>query len=375
MKIYKIICDICGYEGVYPKEISLHNHPELEIGGVPLNIWTSYYSLPKKSILNIKEKNQGILKYLEYLPEIKNIHSCGEGNTPLIDVSYFFGKKVLLKDEGTNPSGSFKDRGIPMLLADMQQSGKSIVAIPSTGNTAVSLVKYAKEIGVDTMVFVPKTTSIEKIMKLGKNVVFDDDLIASYEHFYRYCNSHPEIYNGFPAANIPYSHGIKTIAYELFNQLGGKIPDYIILPCGSGVNVISQFMGFNDILNMGLSKTLPKIIPVQIKGADPITHGFHKKMFDSVPIIEPFTDSKAEAIASDTCFNYFKIINMLKITKSTPISVTDKEIEKVMKKKTLPELEFSSCSVYSALEKIIEEIPQDKTIILIGTAAPEYSRL
>jgi len=369
MRISELTCDICEFRGPYKKASSSHAHPELEIGGVPLNIWTPHYKLPSNQ-KNLRVKDRpGVLRFSDYLPRTKYDFSLNEGNTPLIEIELAgIHARCYLKDEGKNPTGSFKDRGMPLLVADAKSSGKSVIGIPSTGNAAISLSAYAKKAGLEAVLFIPESTSPEKLKLLEGKKVFDRDLIQSYEHFFRFCKINKEVHNGFPVTNVPYYQGVKTMAYEMFEQLKGRAPDWVVVPCGSGVDIVSQYYGFNDLLSMGLIKKLPRFVSVQIEGADPITVGFNSKIGNKSLVLNKVISSKAEAISSDTCFNSPKIMRLLKESDGIAISVTDREIDEANNDSNATGLEYSSRSVYAALRIMSGILDKTDSVVLIGTA-------
>lgn len=358
MKIERLYCDFCGFNGKDPRK---HEHRELEVGGVPMNIWTPVYSLP--SSLEPKNHLAGLRKFEDYIPfDLDTRVVEDEGETPLLH----WGGHIFLKDESYNPTNSFKDRGMAVLVSNTLRSGKKKVAIPSTGNAAISLGHYACRAGLESIVFIPKNTPQSKVNEIEKNssIVFSEDLIKSFEKFFHFCKTDNSIYNGFPTNNLPYLQGLKTLAYEIFLQMG--VPDWIVLPVGSGGNVVAQYWGFNDLVRMGLTDKIPQFVTVQIEGADPITVGNRRKQFDKVVIIDEPTESKAEAIASDTCFNYFKILKILEESRGLAVSVTDFELEEI--EHLVSHLEYSSLSVFSALKKISVFIKPDANVVLVGTA-------
>lgn len=368
MIIEELVCDVCGIKGAYPKIRDTHCHPELKIDGIPQNIWTPMYKLKPNGELTIDSNQIGVYKFINYLPNQPTIITLNEGNTPLIDITRLFSKgQIYLKDESKNPTGSFKDRGMPLLISECIDFKKKIVAIPSTGNAAISLTVYANHAGIKPIVFVPESIRKEKLNLIDGEIIFDKNLMESFNHFFKECASNPEIYNGFVTHNIPYTQGLKTAAFEVFVQLGNKVPNYVIIPCGSGGNILGYYNGFKDLLELGLTNKIPKIVPVQILGADPITQGFIRDL-STTCVLENYIESRAESIASDTNFNYIKIMNILKKTKSEPLSVTDSDIDKTYQEKSFPELEFSSRSVYAAMYIMEKRIEKDSLVILIGTA-------
>lgn len=368
MNIQTLSCDICGYRDRYSIN-PIHEHPELDLGGVPLNIWTPEYFLETVQELKADNTKRGIQRYHAQIP-IKlcdNIVSS-EGNTPLFNLGGFY-----LKDESTNPTGSFKDRGMAALMSEAADKGIKKIAIPSTGNAAISLGYYGNRAGIETLVFIPANTPDEKVKKIREysEMITDSDLIESYEHFFRFCKENKETYNGFPANNIAYLQGLKTTAYELFIQLGDSIPDYVIVPVGSGGNLVGLYYGFKDLMVMGLSDKMPRLVSVQLSGADPITQGVRKNQTEELLVLNCLPQTRAEAISSDTCFNYFKIMEILAETNGRALSVTEDDINRS------PEynLEYSSRCVFPALEILRLQIADNNgdkmnfdKIVLIGTA-------
>lgn len=372
MKIVSLICDICHKEFPYPEGYVLHKHSELELDGVPVNIWSYKSSFTPLSRTSLSVENEsGIKRFYKYLPLDKNeIYSKGEGDTQLLNINFnnMYKYKLFLKDESTNPTGSFKDRGTSLLLADAVKSHKKYIAIPSTGNAAISLGAYAPLYGFRPIVFVPITTSSQKKKMIERfaEVIYDKDIIESWNHFFRYCKKRHDVYNAFPTTNILYQQGLKTMSYEIYLQLNGVIPDWIVIPCGSGGNFVSQYQAFSDLYQLGLASKIPKFVSVQIRGADPLTIASKKFPKNELVVIQNQISSKAEGIASDVCFNQFKICNIIKITRGYAISVSDEQIDAV---KNFDNLEYSSRAVFAALPELEKYIRENDVVVVIGTAS------
>jgi len=365
MTIQMLSCDVCNYNEPYSINPT-HEHPELELGGVPVNIWTPIYPLDRSQRLVVEDTKKGIDRFQALIPvSLDETVISNEGNTPLIKID-----GAYLKDESHNPTGSFKDRGIAALVSEAVYHGVKRIAVPSTGNAAISLGYYGNRAGIETIVFIPTNTPEEKVKQIRKNseIIRDPDLIESYEHFFRFCKKNTDVHNGFPSNNIAYLQGLKTTAYELFMQLGKTIPDYVIVPVGSGGNIVGIYYGFRDLVKIGVSDKMPHLVTVQLEGADPITQGFRKNQREDLLVLDLLPETRAEAIASDTCFNYFKILNILSETDGTAISVNEDEID------NSPEynLEYSSRSVFAGLEKLLranKTINELGNVVLIGTAS------
>jgi len=373
MNIETLSCDICNHKEPYSRNPT-HEHSELELGGVPVSIWTPEYHLPKDNEIKISRVNKGISKFSRYIPvHLDKKIVSNEGNTPLVKCSEFPANtysEVYIKDESHNPTGSFKDRGIAALVSEASYSGMKKIAIPSTGNAAISLGYYGNRAGIGTIVFIPQDTPRSKVNQIEKHseIISDRNIIESYEHFFRFCKKNKEVYNGFPANNIYYLQGLKTTAYEIFMQLGNRIPDQVIIPVGSGGNFVGLYHGFRDLMNMCITKKMPRFVSVQLQDADPITVGFREKQLDRLMVLDSIPKTKAEAIASDTCFNYFKILKIISETKGHAISVSEAEIENA----PIMNFEYSSMSVFPAFEKLAAKKDRYNdlgVVVLICTAS------
>ncbi len=363
MIIETLSCDICGQKEPYSIN-PIHEHPELELGGVPLNIWTPEYTFQTDQKLQIDNTKRGIKRFHQLLPiELDEKVCSNEGNTPLIRMGEFY-----LKDESSNPTGSFKDRGIAALVSEAYYHGIQKIAIPSTGNAAISLGYYCNRVGIETVVFIPVNTPAEKVRQIRKNseIIIDLDLIESYEHFFRFCKENKEVQNGFPANNVAYIQGLKTTAYEIFMQLGNRVPDYVLVPVGSGGNMVGLYYGFKDLKEIGVTEKMPHLISVQIIGGDPITVGYETNQHKKLVVLKGLPNSKAEAIISDTCFNYFKILKILNETKGQAISVSDDDIDKIGSQDNL---EYSSRAVFPVFNQLQKKLSPLGCVVLLGTGS------
>jgi len=148
------------------------------------------------------------------------------------------------------------------------------------------------------------------------------------------------------------------------------VPEVVIAPVGSGGNIVAQHMGFNDLVQMGITDRMPSFVSVQIAGADPVNIGYRRRQFDEAVLLEEPAESKAEAIASDTCFNYFKIMRILRETSGEAVSVTDGEIDNL---NGFDHMEYSSKSAVAALPHLERCSGKSGDIVLIGTAASKLS--
>ena len=312
----KVICEICGMEMDYPYEQINHRHREYELDLVPPNFWTIRDYLPE---FEIKILDDGKI----ILPKVKVETKYKAGNTPLIKYS----QNVYLKDESLNPTGSFKDRGMEMMMNTILSSKKDSVSVVSCGSGAISTIFYAKEYGIKSHAFVHKgisKSSLEQIAHADK-VHYSENFIESYVDFMKYSLNHKDIYWGFLNTNIPYMLGLRSMAYEIIRDLE-NVPDVVIIPCGSGMDIIAQNLAFREMYNAGIINKIPRIGVVEIVGGNPISTGFKKGIEDYLYIIDKPIDSKT-ILSNDTCFNYRKIYQMAKRNEAFFISVCDDQID------------------------------------------------
>lgn len=355
----KIKCDVCNSVYQFPIEVNRHKHKEMELDGVPCNFWTL---IDDKFSLLINNEKQGTFRFKDLYPNVIKELSLNEGNTPLIK----YKKNLFFKEENKNPTGSFKDRGMPFLMNEVLYHKKNSIAICSTGNAAVSLVKYAKLYGIESIIFVPKDIdeSKRKMLAAANYIIYSNDIIKSFEDCINYCNNNENVFNGFLSTNQSYLLGLETMSYEIYIQLNNKVPDYIIIPCASGGNVISQYNAWSKMLRNKIISKLPKIVIVQIDGGNPIEKGYNSNKSDELYVIDNPVDSKT-ILSCDTCFNYFKIYNIIEENVGITVSVSDGDIE-CLSNDLKEKYEYTSLASIAAFNKI--RIKENEICVAIMTA-------
>lgn len=355
----KIQCDICKRQFLYPFDQNTHRHTNVELDGVPVNFWSQVENMENFHYTKHPEE-KGIFKYKDLFqtPLVKNI-SLNEGNTPLV----LYSKNIYLKDESKNPTGSFKDRGMPLLMNEVLYHHKNKLAIVSTGNAAISMCRYAKKYGLKSVVFVPESLSSTKVSRLNADEIYlSKDIIDSFEDFFKYCRTNNSVFNGFLSSNVSYLLGLETLTYEIYDKLDDV--DIIILPCASGGNAVAQINAYNRLYNARLIKKIPHFIIVQIKGGDPIAEGIKKHCSEWLYIINTPTTSKT-LLSEDTCFNYLKLFNFAKTGYLSTISICDDDINQFILENGNMGYDYTSLSVFAAWKKLDLH---NKKVVLIITA-------
>jgi threonine synthase len=200
--------------------------------------------------------------------------SLGEGCTPLL-ASQWAGAPVRFKCEWFMPSGSFKDRGASVMLSLLRAQGVNHVLEDSSGNGGAAISTYAAAGGMRAKILVPDSTSPAKTVQSraagaqidlvpgSRQDCADAALAQAKDIFYASHNWHPF-----------FLHGTKTLAYELWEDLGFQAPDNVIVPCGAGSNVLGCGIGFGELLRAGQISRLPRIFAAQPAHCGPIARAF-----------------------------------------------------------------------------------------------------
>ena len=238
-----------------------------------------------------------IAEYSAYLPAIDgdSIVTLGEGGTPLLPapvLSKLTGCQVLLKIEGMNPTGSFKDRGMTVAVSLAAASGARTVICASTGNTSASAAAYAARAGLTCVVLVPRGKIAHG--KLAQALAYGAKLVAVEGNFddclelvRKLAVSHPvAVVN---SVNPDRLAGQKTAAFEVIDELGDA-PDVHCLPVGNAGNISAYWMGYQEYLAAGRSSKAPRMCGFQAAGAAPLVTG--------QPVLDPVTVASAIRIGN-----------------------------------------------------------------------------
>ncbi len=210
--------------------------------------------------------------------------SLGEGFTPLLEsprMARSLGVgRLWIKDEGQNPTGSFKDRGLCMAVSRALELGARELAIPSAGNAAGSTAAYGAAAGLPVHVVVPKDTPVPilaEIRALGADLQLLDGLISDCGRVVRErCDE--DGWWDLSTLKEPYRlEGKKTMGYELFEQLGGRLPDAIVYPTGGGTGLIGMWKAFDEMEALGwIGGERPRMFSVQAAGCAPMVRAWER---------------------------------------------------------------------------------------------------
>jgi len=264
-----------------------------------------------------------IEEYRDRLPvTVKTpIVSLREGGTPLIyacHLSELLGNDVWLKYEGTNPTGSFKDRGMTMAISKAAEDGAKAVICASTGNTSASAAAYATKAGMISAVLIPAGKIATG--KLAQAVIHGAQILQVAGNFDDCLTLARDLSENYPVALVnsvnPYRiEGQKTAAFEVIDMLGFA-PDIHALPVGNAGNITAYWKGYNEYRKDGISNSLPQMYGFQAAGSAPLVKG--------KPVLKPETIATAIRIGNPASWD--QAIEARDKSGGVIDSVTDKEI-------------------------------------------------
>ena len=274
----------------------------------------------------------GVWRYHELvLPNaVDHIVSHPEGNTPLLArerVSTWAGvASLLLKHEGHNPTGSFKDRGMTVGVTQAKRIGARAVACASTGNTSASLAAYAAQAGIPALVFVP--AGQVALGKLAQSLAYGARTLLVKGDFdvslslVQEASDRLGIYllNSINPFRI---EGQKTIALEALEQLGWDAPDWLVLPAGNLGNTAAFGKALREAYDLELITRVPRVAAVQAEGASPFAQSF-REGFATRPRVKADTVATAIKIGDPASFD--RAVETIRFTNGVVTSVTDAEI-------------------------------------------------
>jgi threonine synthase len=251
------------------------------------------------------------------------------GWTPIVEarrLADWAGLRALsLKDEGRNPTASFKDRASVVGVARALAGGAEVVACASTGNAASSLAGAAASVGLRSVIFVPKTAPEPKVVQLlvfGARVVrVDGSYDETWEMCQRACARHGW-YNRNAAVNPSLVEGKKTCGLEIGEQVGGRVPDWVAVSVGDGCTIAGIWKGLVEMRALGFIDRLPRMLGVQAEGARPLVDAFHEGR-DVVP--RP-THTLADSIDVGHPRNWRKALRAVRDSGGAFVAVPDEAI-------------------------------------------------
>jgi len=269
-------------------------------------------------------------RYDAVLPEATPV-TLGEGFTPMLRSREYPG--VFIKDEGLNPTGSFKARGLSAAVTMARHFGLKKLAIPSAGNAAGALAAYAAAAGIEAHIFMPKDVPMANRVECdyyGAHVTLVDGLISDCSRKVAELKEKPtwaaEGWFDVSTTKEPYRvEGKKTMGYEIAEQLGWKLPQGVIYPTGGGVGLLGMWKAFEEMEELGfIGSERPNMISVQSSGCGPIVKAWDEGRA-SVEMW-PHASTVAAGLRVPKPYGDYLILDILKKSGGLALAATDTEI-------------------------------------------------
>jgi threonine synthase len=324
----------------------------------------------------IRPEERSLWRYAAALPFVPDdVITMGEGCSPLVP-RVIGGASALLKCEWFMPTGSFKDRGASVMLSLLRAQGVTEVLEDSSGNGGAAVSAYAAAGGMKATIFVPASTSPAKTVQSrasgatirlipgSRQDCADAALAESQRIFYASHNWHPY-----------FLHGTKTLAYELWEDLGFAAPDNVIVPCGAGSNVLGCGIGFAELVRAGEISRSPRIFAAQPANCAPIARAF----LGEAPVAAQPTIAEGTAIAQP--IRLPEVNQVLTETGGGAVMLTEEEIAQATLDlaRTGVYVEPTCAQAAAAFARLLEAgtIRADETtvVVLTGTGLKSTPRI
>jgi threonine synthase len=331
----------------------------------------------------ITRRHKGMWRWHEFLPVIdpENQVTLGEGDTALLPLKHL-GKtlglsNLYIKEESSNPTGSFKARGLSSAVSKAKELGIKKVIIPTAGNAGGAMAAYAARAGMRSMIYMPNDTPNANIIEsriVGAEVILIDGLISDAAGMAG-IKAREEGWFDVSTFKEPYrAEGKKIMGYELAEHFGWDLPDVIIYPTGGGTGLVGMWKAFKEMEELGWlkNKKRPRMVAVQAAGCAPVPLAFEKKA--------QFCDfwTNAHTVASGLrvpkSFADHLILHDIYESNGTALAVEDADLMKAQKELAIAEGIFAApegAATLAALKELVTQkwVHPDERIVLFNTGS------
>ena len=281
-----------------------------------------------------RSRDRSIWRWFDFFPLEKrsSIVSLGEGDTPLIQAERLGEKlsipNLYLKNDTVLPTGSLKDRSNSIGMSVAREWGAKTAAVMSTGNAAASVAAYAAAAGIESIVMVPKGTASSKIVQAraygARVIVVDGDFDDEVAKLYKAALSEFGWYDCL--SSNPYrDEGKKSYAYEMVDQMDGRVPDWVIHPTAGGTGIYAMWKGYKEFLSLGWIERAPKLVAAQSEAAAPIVAAFEKGLAEVAPVIARETIAESIQVGNPVSLGC-RALAALRESGGTAVALSDREI-------------------------------------------------
>ena len=287
---------------------------------------------------NLKVRDSNMWRYFEMMPvlDFKNVVTLGEGFTPILSASRLSERlgcqDIVIKDEGVNPTASFKARGLSAAVSKAKELGITKLTMPSAGNAAGAMSSYAARAGLEGYVFMPQDapySNQKEVDITGGRLTLRDGLISDAGVLSREKAAEMNLFD-VSTLQEPYRvEGKKTMGYEIAEQLSWELPDVIIYPTGGGTGIVGMWKAFEEMELLGwIGSKRPRMFAVQSDGCAPIVKAFieGKEFAD----MSKDASTMASGIRVPAAIGDYLILQALRDSNGGALTVSDDEIIKMM---------------------------------------------
>ena len=331
---------------------------------------------------------RGVWRWHEVLPvrDWSNVVALGEGSTPLLEASRLGGaygiRRLLVKAESLNPTGSFKARGMTVAVSRARELGATSFVMPSAGNAGGALAAYAGVAGVHATVVMPSDSPLVnqvEVAACGADLILMDGLISDCGRLSARIAERTGAFN-LSTLKEPYRvEGKKTMGIELAQDLGWSLPDVIVYPMGGGTGLIGMWKAFAELDEMGLlGAARPRMVGVQVEGCAPLVRAF----LGGRQFAEPWADAATEAagLRVPSTVGDFLVLEAISASGGTAIAVPEAELASTQAfaaRHGAGFLSLESAAAFAALPELRSQraIEPGDTVVVFDTGAGFKSTL
>lgn len=345
--------------------------------GGNLQVLYDYNLIKKRLNYEVLKDNpeRSIWRYLDILPvsSLKNVPPVQVGWTPLYRAEKLGAEcgapNLWIKDDGRNPSASFKDRASAVVTARALELREKVITTASTGNAAASLACLTGSLDMKTVIFVPETAPAPKLAQL---LVFGATVImvkGTYDDAFDLClkaTAEYGWYNRSTGINPFTREGKKTCSFEICEQLNWETPDKVFVPVGDGNIISGLWKGFVEFHRLGIIERLPQLVAVQAEGSDSV-----KRAFESGTDVQPVSGrTLADSISVSLPRDGMAAVMAIRDSGGFAVSVTDTEILDAIPRIARGSNVFAepaAAATYAGLRKAVKEgkVKENESVVLL----------
>ena len=330
----------------------------------------------------LKGRPPNMWRYFELMPvrDEANVVSLGEGFTPIFKAERLgreMGCRALyIKEEGLNPTASFKARGLSAAVSKAKELGLTRLTMPSAGNAAGAMTAYAARGGMEAHIFMPRDAPManqKEVVVTGGRLTLVDGLISDAGRLSRQRAQEEDLFD-ISTLQEPYrAEGKKTMGYEIAEQMDWTLPDAIIYPTGGGTGIVGMWKAFQEMEELGwIDAKRPRMFAVQSEGCAPIVRAFR----EGDDFAEPWQQAHtiAAGIRVPSAIGDYLILRALRESGGGAMTVTDDEILSYMRRVSSLEGIFvcpEGAATAAALEHLLSDgtLSPDDAILLLNTGS------